>query len=346
MFSKLLNSNSSYIIAEVGQNHQGDFELAKKYVNDFSRAGASAIKFQVRNNKKLFTKQKYNSIYNSNNAFAQTYGAHREFLELSDNELEILKQLCVECNVDFMATAFDEDSLDRLLRLDVDVLKIASFDLGNLKLLDKFARSGKPLVLSIGGGNLDHVRSSIDIILNRTDDLALLHCVSEYPCPVDRLGLSAIPELQKEFNGVTIGLSDHFSGTLSGPIGYNLGARVFEKHVTLNRAWKGTDHAFALESKGFSGFVRDIGRVPLMMRRKPKEELGKEFVFKKLGKSLCLDLHIKAREVLTLDHLGSIITNGEGTPVREAKSFLGKAVKIDLKVGDLLTELHLVNDDD
>ena len=327
---------SPYIIAEVGQNHQGNVDLAVEYVQKFSNAGADAIKFQVRNNRELFSEQKYNSIYNSTNAFADTYGAHREFLELNPSEIEAVKNECLKCKVDFMATAFDQYSLELLLEIGVDVLKVASFDLGNLKLLDKFSKAQKPVVLSTGGGNLEHLSHSIELMLKHTDDIAILHCVSEYPCPAERLGLDRISELIRIYPNLTIGLSDHFSGTLSGPIGYMKGARVFEKHVTFNRAWKGTDHAFALELKGFSDFVRDIRRVPKMMQVKAAEETGTEFVFTKLGKSLILDAPIKKGDRFNLNHLGGIVSDNLGIPVREAHNFLGKICKHDLEVGAFL----------
>ncbi len=170
--------------------------------------------------------------------------------------------------------------------MGVDLLKIASFDLGNLPFINKIAKTGKPVVMSVGGGNIEQIRSSVGILLDHHDEVAVLHCVSEYPCEYDRLGLDNIKLLIREFPECVIGSSDHFNGTLSGPIAYLNGARVFEKHVTLNRAWKGTDHSFALEPEGFRKFVRDIKRVRHMMTPKPAEELGNEFVFQKLGKSL------------------------------------------------------------
>ena len=140
--------------------------------------------------------------------------------------------------------------------------------------------------MSIGGGKINEIRESVKILNSKIKNLAILHCVSEYPCQYDRLGLENIKTLIREFPECTIGSSDHFNGILSGPVAYLMGARVFEKHVTLNRGWKGTDHSFALEPEGFRKFVRDIKRVNNMLPQKDQTELGKEEVFKKLGKSL------------------------------------------------------------
>ena len=235
-----------------------------------------------------------------------------------------------------MSTPFDEPSLELLLASGVDILKIASFDLGNLPLINRIAKMHKPVVMSIGGGKIDQIRSSVETILNHHDNLAILHCVSEYPCEFDRLGLDNIEVLIQEFPLCTIGSSDHFNGTLSGPIAYMKGARVFEKHVTLNRAWKGTDHSFALEPDGFRKFVRDIKRVSKMMLPKPVEEVGTEKVFVKLGKSVIAYQDLNIGDTLTLDNLSGRIFNEQYIPVRESNRILGKTLNRDIKKGEAI----------
>ena len=148
-----------------------------------------------------------------------------------------------------------------LIKINVDILKIASFDLGNLPFIDAIGKTKKPIVLSTGGGKNPEIKASINHLSKLNKDLAILHCVSEYPTEYNRLGLENIAILKKKYPELIIGSSDHFNGILSGPVAYLQGARVFEKHVTLNRGWKGTDHSFALEPEGFSKFVRDINRV-------------------------------------------------------------------------------------
>lgn len=130
-----------------------------------------------------------------------------------------------------------------------------------------------------------------------------------------------------------MGSSDHFNGTLSGPVAYLKGARVFEKHVTLNRALKGTDHSFSLEPEGFRKFVRDIKRVPHMLTPKPNDDLGKEKVFKKLGKSLIAYKDIKCGEKISLDHLSGRIFKTQYIPVRESNKVIGGIAKHDIQKG-------------
>lgn len=334
MFRKEELGDEAFIIAEVGQNHQGELDLAREYIKIFAMAGADAVKFQTRNNKYLFSKEAYEAPYESENAFADFYGLHREKLELKLEWLPILKADCVKFGVKFMSTPFDEPSLEVLCEIGVDLMKVASFDLGNLPLIHRIAKKGKPVVLSVGGGKIDQIRDSVKVLLDYHDEVAVLHCVSEYPCEYNRLGLDNIETLIKEFPECTVGSSDHFNGTLSGPIAYLKGARVFEKHVTLNRAWKGTDHSFALEPEGFRKFVRDIKRVRHMMPPKPADELGNERVFKKLGKSLIAYVDIRAGETITLDSLSGRIFGTQYIPVRESNQVIGRVAKKNISQGD------------
>ncbi len=328
--------NIPFFIAEVGQNHQGSLKIALDYVDTFSNLGASAIKFQMRNNKKLFSKKAYNQIYNSKNAFDEIYGKHREKLELSLNDFKKIKKKCIEKKVYFMATPFDEDSLEKLCKIGVDIIKIASFDLGNLSLIEKIAKKKIPVVISIGGGQTKHIESSIKLLKKYNKNVAILHCNSEYPTPYKNLGLENITKLKKKYRGFAIGSSDHFNGILSGPIAYMLGAKVFEKHVTFNRSWKGTDHIFSLMPEGFRKFVRDIKRTPYMLKMKNKSLIGKEEVFKKLGKSLILRKTLKKNSLIKLDDLTGMIFLKNYIPVRDSYKIIGKKTKFKIYAGDPL----------
>ena len=328
------NRKKAFVIAEVGQNHQGDFNNAIKYIDTFSTIGADAIKFQNRDNKFLFSEEAYNKPYDSNNSFGQTYGKHREFLELSRDEMKEIRLYLKKKNLFFISTPFDEPSLDFLISINIDIIKIASFDIGNLPFINKIANAKKPTVISVGGGKADQIKSSLEIIKEKTSDIALLHCVSEYPCTYDRLGLKNIDMLKKQFPDVTVGLSDHFNGILSGPIAYMMGAKVFEKHVTFNRAEKGTDHSFSLEPEGFRKFTRDIHRVPKMMKPKNDSSLGKEPVFMKLGKSIVANKNLKKGETLNLNNLSGKIFNTQYIPVRESNKVIKKKLNRNINKGE------------
>ena len=336
MFNFKELSEKSIVIAEIGQNHQGELDMALEYIKIFASAGADVVKFQTRDNKFLFSDDAYNAPYSSENAFDEIYGLHREKLELKLEWYPIIIETCRKFGVKFMCTPFDENSLDFLVKSGVDILKIASFDLGNLPFINRIAKAKIPTVISIGGGNSSQITSSVNMLLEHLtkDQIAILHCVSEYPCDASKLGLNNIQDLIRDFEGISIGLSDHFNGILSGPLGYMKGARVFEKHVTLNRSLKGTDHSFALEPDGFRKFVRDIKRTPVMMKPKSSNEIGNEPVFKKLGKSLVANRDLKMGEVLTLENLSGKIFREQYIPVRESNSIIGKKINREIRMGD------------
>ena len=333
----MFKKSKPYFIAEVGQNHQGSVALALEYVDEFAAAGADAVKFQMRDNRFLFSNDKYNSVYNSDNAFADTYGAHREALELSVDEMFTVRQRCRDVGVDFICTPFDENSLSALSNMNPDAIKVASFDLGNIPFLEKIAGLGLPVVISTGGGNLDHVDASIATLTKGGSEVAVLHCVSKYPCPHDELLLGRIVLLKERFSELIVGSSDHFNGILSGPIAFMLGATVFEKHVTFDRSNKGTDHSFALEKEGFRKFVRDVRRTAMMIEGELPPELGSEPVFKKLGKSVVAARNIAVGEIITTEMLSGKIFSETFIPVRESAQLLGSVAIAEISEGLHLT---------
>ena len=341
LFEQFINGERSFIIAEVGQNHQGNEEKALKYIEKFAMAGADAIKFQKRDNDVLFDKASLVRQYENPNSFGKTYGEHRKKLELDPGFYKELKAECNRVDVKFMVTPFDEPSLEMLTKLDIDIFKIASFDLGNIPFISLIAELKKPVVLSVGGGKHSEIASSIDCIFDYHTDVSVLHCVSEYPCPAHHLGLQNIEKLKDLYPNVSIGLSDHFNGILSGPVGYMKGARVFEKHVTFDRSQAGSDHAFSLEPEGFTRFCRDIRRVSTMLPSKLEETIGTEDVFKKLGKSLVAKIDLEKGDVLSKSMLTSKIISEEGIPVRESSQVIGRTVKSPIKRHSTILPEHL-----
>ncbi len=341
MFSKLSNKEDTYIIAEVGQNHQGSLEEALKYIDIFSSLGADAVKFQMRSNKSLFHESIYYMKYESENSFGDTYGEHRESLELKYEDFVELSKCCKKNKVDFIITPFDLVSLEKCIKLEVDALKIASFDLGNLPLINEFSKCDLPIILSTGGGEIVQISESIRLIQQYHNNLAILHCVSHYPCPLEKVNLGKINTIRELYPDITVGLSDHFNGILTGPLAYINGARVFEKHVTFNRSNKGTDHPFSLEPDGFRKFVRDIHRTPILMKSNNNNDLGEEPVFKKLGKSLTAHNFIKAGNIITLHDLDGKIIRPQKIPVRESNKVIGKRTKVDIMPGNFINYENL-----
>jgi sialic acid synthase len=257
---RIADDTDAFVIAEVGNNHQGDLEKCKELFRKAKECGCTAVKLQKRHNATLYTKAMYDSAYNSENAFGATYGAHREALEFGRSEYVELKEFCRELDILFFATAFDFKSADFLAELDMPVFKIASGDLRSIPLLKYVAALGKPMIVSTGGGSLEDIQRAYDAIMPINPQLCILQCTASYPVEPPQMNLKVISSLRERLPNIVIGLSDHQNGIALAPVAYALGARVIEKHFTLNRAWKGTDHAFSLEPVGMSKMVRDLHR--------------------------------------------------------------------------------------
>lgn len=285
---RIADDTAAYVIAEVGHNHQGDIEKAKALVHAAKECGADAVKLQKRDNRRLYTRALHDSPYDNEHSFGATYGEHREALELSAAEWLELREFSREEGITLFGTAFDEESADFLAELEMPAFKIASADLVNTPLLRHVAALGKPIFLSTGGGTLEDVERAVETITGVNSQLCLMQCTASYPCEVEELNLQVIETYRERFPELLIGLSDHQSGIAMALIGYMLGARVLEKHFTLNHAWKGSDHAFSLMPEGMRRLVRDLRRVPealgdgvkrpLPSERRPLEKMGKKLV--------------------------------------------------------------------
>lgn len=276
-----------YVIAEIGNNHQGDVEKAKALIHAAKECGVDAVKLQKRDNRRLYTCALYDAPYDNEHSFGATYGAHREALELSTAEWLELREFCREEGVTLFGTVFDEPSADLLAELGMPAFKIASGDLTNTPLLRHVASFGRPVFLSTGGGTLEDVDRAVDAILPLNPQLVVLQCTASYPAEASELDLRVIGTLRERYPDVVIGLSDHQDGISMALVAYMLGARVIEKHFTLSHSWKGTDHAFSLMPEGMRKLVRDLRRAPVALgdgekRRYPSEERPLEKMAKKL----------------------------------------------------------------
>jgi N-acetylneuraminate synthase/sialic acid synthase len=315
----------AYVIAEIGNNHQGDVEKAKALIHAARESGVDAVKFQKRDNRVLFTKAYYDAPYDNEQSYGATYGEHREFLELPKSDWFELSRYAREEGVAFVSAAFDEPSADLMADLDVDAFKFASGDLLNVPFLRYVAEKGKPMFLSTGGGTLEDIDRAVDAILARNEQLAVLHCTAAYPAEVEDLNLSVITTLRERYPDLVIGLSDHHNGIAMAPVAFMLGARVFEKHFTLNHAWKGTDHAYSLMPDGMRRFVRDLHRVPVALGDGVKRKLpSEERPLEKMGKKLVAARDLPMGHVLAPGDLVAKSPADEGLPPYELDGLLGR----------------------
>jgi sialic acid synthase len=315
----------AYVIAEIGNNHQGDVEKAKALIHAAKECGVDAVKFQKRDNRVLFTRAYYDAPYDNEQSYGATYGEHREFLELPKSDWFELSRYAREEGVAFVSAAFDEPSADLMTDLDVDAFKFASGDLLNVPFLRYVAEKGKPMFLSTGGGTIEDIDRAVDAILARNEQLAVLHCTAAYPAEVEDLNLSVITTLRERYPDLVIGLSDHHNGIAMAPVAFMLGARVFEKHFTLNHAWKGTDHAYSLMPDGMRRFVRDLHRVPVALGDGVKRKLpSEERPLEKMGKKLVAARDLPTGHVLAPGDLVAKSPADEGLPPYELDGLLGR----------------------
>lgn len=322
--TNISDETDAYVIAEVGHNHQGSLETARDLFHAAKMAGANAVKLQKRNNRSLYTKAAFDKPYENENSYGTTYGEHREFLEFGMKEYRELSSLAAELELDFFATAFDFASADFLAELNTPAFKVASGDLKTIPLIRYLAKMGKPIVLSTGGGDMTDIRRACDVVLGEGAPLCILHCTATYPTQPEDMNLRVITSLREEFPDTVIGLSDHFNGIVMAPVAYVLGARVFEKHFTLNHTMKGTDHAFSLEPIGMHKMMRDLQRTRIALGGTVKQALEKEAAaIKKMGKGIYASRDLSAGQVLTAADL-SLKSPGSEIPPFNYEELVGK----------------------
>ncbi|MBM4260391.1 MAG: N-acetylneuraminate synthase [Deltaproteobacteria bacterium] len=331
-----------YVIAEIGHNHQGDLGKAKEFFRAAKECGVNAVKLQKRDNRTLYTRTMYESPYENENSFGPTYGAHREALEFGRNEYVELKRYARELGITMFATAFDFRSADFLAELEMPAYKIASGDLRNLSLLKHVARIGKPMIVSTGGGTLDDVQRAYDTIMALNQNLCLLQCTASYPVDPEQMNLKVITTFRERFPDIVVGLSDHQNGIALAMVAYTLGARVIEKHFTLNRAWKGADHAFSLEPGGMRRLVRDLQRAAVAMgdgvkRTYPSEERP----LVKMAKKIVAARNLPAGHKITLEDI-ALKSPNDGLPPNQIDRVLGRHTRRSLEADEniLLDDLR------
>jgi len=255
-----------FVIAEVGHNHGGSVSTACDMVRVAAACGADAVKFQCRTNETLYSDALLNAAYENENSYGKTYGEHRKALELSDAGLATCAFTAEQSKVLCFSTAFDEASADRIVKLGMPAIKIASGGLTDKPLLRHVALTGLPIILSTGGGTMQDIDVAVNVVTAYTHKLAVLHCTASYPVrDFAELNLQCIQTLRDRYPELVIGWSGHDSGIAMSVAAYTLGARIIERHFTLNRANRGTDHAFSLEPSGLTKLCRDLKRAHLAM---------------------------------------------------------------------------------
>ncbi|MDD3313708.1 N-acetylneuraminate synthase family protein [Pseudodesulfovibrio sp.] len=287
-----------FIVAEIGNNHQGEFDVARRMIDEAAAAGVQAVKFQKRDMEALLTREGRAAPYTGRNSFGPTYGEHRNALELSIDQMARLKEYSESLGLVFFASAWDDPSLAQVLDLDVELLKICSADLVNVPLVRKYARSRIPIILSTGMSTLEDIDVAVGEIRAWHNDVILLHCNSTYPCPEDQIGLPVMDALRDRYH-LPVGYSGHEKGIGPSVGAAALGACVVERHFTLDKTLKGTDHQASLEPAELAAMVSMIREVERAMGVKGKKVFPEEqAAAKKLRKCIVFSRDLPAGHIL------------------------------------------------
>ncbi|WP_167136823.1 N-acetylneuraminate synthase family protein [Diaminobutyricimonas sp. TR449] len=244
-----------YVIAEIGLNHNGDVELAKQLIDVAAESGAQAVKFQKRT-PDIATPEHMKLTPRDTPWGTMSYLEYRYRVEFERAEYTQIGDYATMRGLDWFASPWDEPSVDFLEDMNVVAYKIASASITDMGLLARIAATGKPVILSTGMSTFEEVEAAVDML--GTNGLVILHATSTYPLPPEEANLRMIPTLQQRYPGVPVGYSGHETGLQISLAAVALGATVVERHITLDRAMWGSDHAASLEPHGLENLVRDI----------------------------------------------------------------------------------------
>lgn len=294
-----------YIIAEIGSNHNRELETAKKLINVAKDSKCDAVKFQS------YTAEGIYSIYTPRISEMEGRSKPEETpyklikrIQMPVEWHPLLKEYCNENGITFCSTPFDEAMVDVLESVNVPFYKVSSYEITHYPMLEKIAKTGKPVILSTGNSGLADIERAVDVLeKNGCNDYALLHCVSQYPARFEDINLRCINTLKSAFDCV-VGFSDHTTDFLSSALAVSLGASIIEKHITLDKSCDGPDHPFSLEPNELKQFVQVIRDAELILGCSVKKVRKSEEENHRIGRrSLIAALDIKKGETITADKL-------------------------------------------
>jgi len=322
-----------YIIAEIGSNHNGDIELAKKMIAEAKRCGAHAAKFQSWSNKTLISKGEYerNAEYADKKRHFGSLKDMVDAYQFTPEQHHEINDYCKTQGIHFMSSAFSKEEVDLLASLDVPAIKLASMDVTHPLLLEYAAKSGKPLILSTGLASMAEISTAVDILKsNGCEDFVILHCISIYPPAYEDIHLNNMKTLEAAFN-VPVGFSDHSVGSAIPLAAIALGACVVEKHFTLDKDMEGWDHWISASPEELEVICREGLNIHTALgsteRTVSEAERAKR---EKFRRCTVIKTDLKAGHSLTLDDL-DFKRPGTGIHPHEYPYVVGKTLKHDLE---------------
>lgn len=252
-----MRTDRTYIIAEIGINHNGSVDTAFDLIKAAAEAGCDAVKFQMRTPKLSLPREMWDVQRDTPWGETMSYLDYRERIELSLHDYRRIRAMCYDLRIDFAASPWDFLAAERLMELEPSFIKVASASLTQVNLLRYIANTLKPVIMSTGMSTLQEVYRAYHI-LALAPELGILACTSAYPCKPEDLHLNRIHTLKEMFPSALIGYSGHEAGLWTTLCAVAMGARIVERHITLDRSTKGSDHGASVEPKGFQLLVREI----------------------------------------------------------------------------------------
>lgn len=320
-----------FIIAEAGVNHNGDIKLAKKLIDVAKEAGADAVKFQTFHAEEIVTLQGRKADYQRRAKEKKQYEMLKN-LELSFDEFRELKKYCDKKEIEFISTPYDIKSVEFLNEeIGVSRFKVASADIINKPLIEAIAKTKKQITLSTGMATLGEIERTISFIRSfGNEDIVILHCTTSYPTPYNQVNMNVLDTLKKAF-GLPVGYSDHTLGIEIPVIAVSMGAKVIEKHFTLDRTIEGPDHFASLEPDELKKMVKAIRNVEKAFgsgRKEITEEEKKNIFF--MRRSIHASEDIKEGEIIKESNI-KIIRPFDGIEPWFLDAILGKKIKTNIK---------------
>jgi len=339
--------NPTYIIGEIGQNHNGEVEIAKKLIDVITEPvidhlfgqklmPMNAVKMTRRDLNEELSASEMHRPYENPNSFGKTYGEHRAFLELNDEQHFEVYRYAKAKGLEFVETLCAKGCLSMLRLFTPDRLKVASRDLTNLPLLEAMAETRIPMILSTGMTGKKELDDALEAITRYHSEISILHCLSQYPSEYQNINLKTIAYLKEQYPQYKIGYSDHSIGILMPAVAVGMGAEIIEKHITLDRNMKGTDHRGSLEPEGIWRMVRDI--------RNTEYAIGEYGMFIsekvtdtriKLERSIATLRMMDAGETVTEADL-HMLSPGNGFKWADREQVIGKRLKIAVPANEII----------
>lgn len=339
--------NPTYIIGEIGQNHNGEVEIAKKLIDVITEPvidhlfgqklmPMNAVKMTRRDLNEELSASEMHRPYENPNSFGKTYGEHRAFLELNDEQHFEVYRYAKAKGLEFVETLCAKGCLSMLRLFTPDRLKVASRDLTNLPLLEAMAETRIPMILSTGMTGKKELDDALEVITRYHSEISILHCLSQYPSEYQNINLKTIAYLKEQYPQYKIGYSDHSIGILMPAVAVGMGAEIIEKHITLDRNMKGTDHRGSLEPEGIWRMVRDI--------RNTEYAIGEYGMFIsekvtdtriKLERSIATLRMMDAGETVTEADL-HMLSPGNGFKWADRERVIGKHLKIAVPANEII----------